>query len=249
MSCETFSQGDSLVHRLDPRGRFLFGVAFAVLVAVSSRFVVLWSGLGLAVVGVALARLPLKPLLKRVLAVNGFLLLLWVLLPPSTPGTPVFSIGRLHYSREGLLLAGRITLKANAIVLAVTVLLGTMDIITLGHALYHLHVPAKLIHLLLFTVRYVDVIHHEYHRLRTAMTVRCFRPGMNLHTYRTLGNLVGMLLVKSFDRAERIVAAMKCRGFRGQFYVLHHFAFQRRDGAFGALMLGALCLLGWGEWR
>ena len=82
----------------------------------------------------------------------------------------------------------------------------------LGHALGHLHVPRKLAHLLLFTVRYLDVLDREYRRLRAAMKVRSFRPRMSLHTYRAYGYLVGMLLVRSFDRSERMLAAMKCRG-------------------------------------
>ncbi len=87
----------------------------------------------------------------------------------------------------------------------------------LGHALGRLGVPWKLVYLLFFTVRYVDVLNREQHRLRAAMRMRAFRPRNNLHTYRTYGYLVGMILVRSLDRAERIVAAMKCRGFRGRF--------------------------------
>lgn len=72
---------------------------------------------------------------------------------------------------------------------------------------------------------------------------------MNLHTYRSLGHLVGMLLVRSFDRAERIAAAMKCRGFQGRFYLLDHFTFGRRDALFcglSASLLIGLVLLEWG---
>ena len=249
MVCDTFSTGESLVHRLDPRVRVVVATAFAVLIAVGQRFEVLGVGVAMAVGGAVVARLPVVATLKRLLAVNLFMVLLWVLLPLSAEGSALFRLGPLAYSSEGARLAARITLKANAIVLALTVLLATMEITTLGHALHHLHAPDKLTHLLLFTVRYIDVIHHEYRRLRDAMRVRCFRGGMNRHTYRTLGNLVGMLLVKSFDRADRIVAAMKCRGFRGRFYVLHHFALARRDVAFGLAALVVLAALGWGEWR
>ena len=248
MVCETFCQGDTLIHRLDPRARVVVACAFSVLVAVSSRFGVLGAALALAVVGAVAARLPAVPTLKRLLAVNVFMAFLWLVVPLTAGGTPLFHLGPLGYSREGVVLSARVTLKANAIVLGLTVLLGTMEITTLGHALHHLRVPAKLTHLLLFTVRYIDVIHHEYERLRNAMRVRCFRPAMSRHTYRTYGNLVGMLLVKSFDRSDRIVAAMKCRGFRGRFYVLHHFAFARRDLLFGIASLVGLVGLGWGEW-
>jgi cobalt/nickel transport system permease protein len=131
-------------------------------------------------------------------------------------------------------------------VLAIVVLVGTLDIVTLGHALSHLHVPDKLTHLLLFTVRYLDVLRREYLRLRAAMKIRGFRPRMSLHTYRSYGYLVGMLLVRSLDRSERIVAAMKCRGFRGRFYLLDHFAFALRDAWFGTacvLLLASLALV------
>ena len=76
-----------------------------------------------------------------------------------------------------------------------------------------------------------------------------FGRAMNGHSYRSLGYLVGMLLVHSFDRSERVLAAMKCRGFCGRYYLLDHFAFvPRRDGPFyAAAFLLAAILLGL-EW-
>ncbi|MFW6162342.1 MAG: cobalt ECF transporter T component CbiQ [Planctomycetota bacterium] len=248
MVCETYFQGDSVVHRLDPRGRVVVAVVFSVLVAVSERFGVLGGGLAAGLGLAVAARLPVRPLLKRLAALNAFMVMLIVLLPLTTFEEPGLDIFGISVSQPGLLLALAVTLKANAIVLALTALVGTLEITTFGHALKHLRVPDKLIHLFLFTVRYIDLLHHEYRRLRQAMRVRCFRPQMSRHTYRAMGYLVGMLLVKSLDRSERVVAAMKCRGFRGQFYVLTHFAFARRDAAFGVLAAAALAVLGWMEW-
>ncbi len=245
MVCETFAHGDAFVHHLDPRGRVLVALAFSVLIAVSGRLEVLAAGLALALLLALLARLPAGPALKRLAGLNAFMLMLWVLLPVTTPGAAICRIGPATLTRQGVLLAAGITLKANAIVLALTALLSTLDVTTLGHALWHLHVPEKLIHLFLFTVRYVDVLHHEYRRQRLAIRVRCFRPRMDRHTYRAIGYMVGMLLVRSLDRSERIVAAMKCRGFRGRFYLLHHFAFTRQDAVFGAASLLILIPLGW----
>jgi cobalt/nickel transport system permease protein len=140
-------------------------------------------------------------------------------------------------------LGAAIALKGNAVVLTLVVLLGTIDAVTLGHTLHHLRVPEKLTHLMLFTVRYLDVLHREYLRLRAAMKARGFRPRLDRHTYRSFGYLVGMLLVRSLDRAERIAAAMKCRGFRGHFFLLDHFAFSRRDVPFCLASLTLLLLL------
>jgi cobalt/nickel transport system permease protein len=183
------------------------------------------------------ARLPAGPLGRRLVAVNAFVLLTVALLPFSTPGRALAHVGSLSYTLEGLVLGARIAARTNAIVLVVTVLLSTVEITRLGHAMSHFRIPSKLIHLMLMTVRYVDLLHHEYHRLATAMKVRGFRPRATLHSYRSLGNLVGMLLVRSFDRSQRIVAAMKCRGFNGRFYVLDHFRFAARDAAFAAMAL------------
>jgi cobalt/nickel transport system permease protein len=184
---------------------------------------------------------------RRLLPLEILLVFLVLVLPWTTPSPGMLDPAEV--SRGGLFLAMVIALKANAVVLLFLTLLGTMDATELGHALAHLRVPKKLAHLLLFTVRYLDLLHREYLRLRAAMKVRSFRPRMNRHTYRAYGYLVGMLLVRSFDRAERILAAMKCRGFQGRFYMLDHFAFSRRRDlpfcAAGAALFAILLFLEW----
>ena len=204
-------------------------VAFALGVVIARRPEVLGLALAVAAAGVFLARLPPRGVLKRLLPLNLLMLTLALLLPLTKSGTPWFHVGPFPVVREGVLLAAVIALKGNAIILAMIVLLGTLETTVLGHALNHLHVPDKLTHLLLFTVRYLEVLRRESVRLHTAMKTRGFRPRMNRHTYRNYGYLAGMLLVRSFDRSERVLAAMKCRGFRGRFYLLDHFAFSRYD--------------------
>jgi cobalt/nickel transport system permease protein len=82
---------------------------------------------------------------------------------------------------------------------------------------------------LLFTVRYLDVISREYKRMRKAMKARAFIPRNSWHTWRSFGYLVGMLLVRSLERSERIYAAMKCRGYCGKLYLFDTMEWQKRD--------------------
>lgn len=224
------------------------GLAFAVTVALSRTFTALLAGVGVALVLGVVARLPLQATLKRLAGLNLFMVVLWVFLPVTTPGTAIREIGPLAITGEGVRSAALVTLKGNVIVLVYTALLSTIEIAHLGHAMSHLRVPDKLTHLFLFTVRYVDVLHHEYQRLAAAMKVRAFRPGMNMHSYRSIGYMVAMLLVGSFDRSERILAAMKCRGFDGRYHLLTHFVATRRDLVFcmsaAAVTAGIICL----EW-
>jgi cobalt/nickel transport system permease protein len=237
------------IGRVDPRLRILAAVGVSVVVAVADRLPVLGAALGAAVVAFAFSGLPPRTALRRLVPLNVLLFLVAAVLPFTTPGKTAWHLGPLAASHQGLLLAAAIWLKGNAVLLALVALFGSMDASTFGHAMSHLRVPDKLTHLLLFTVRYLDVLHRESLRLRAAMKVRAFRPGMNRHTYRAYGHLVGMLLVRSFDRAERIVAAMKCRGFRGRFYLLDHFHYSWADLPFAVLSLAILGGLLWAGWR
>ena len=254
MSCTTYFDGDTQIHRLDPRARIVVTFLFSVLMAVCWQPAVLVAGLATGLALAFAARLPFRPLAKRILRINLFMLIVLLLVPITRPGDPAFTLFTIPFSRDGIRWALCLACKANGIVLAFTALLGTIDPFTLGHAFHFLRVPDKLTHLLLFTLRYLDVLHHEYANLLRAMKARAFRPRMNLHTYGSYAYMMAMLLVRSLERSERIMAAMKCRGFRGQFNTFRDFAFQRRDLLFSLaslLLLVALSLselAGRGAW-
>ena len=225
---------------IDPRVRLLAAAAFALTVVFSSAFPALILGLLLAVALALSARLSLRRTLRRVIAMDLFMLFLLIMLPFTMPGETLFQIGGMSASKEGLLRAFEIILKANAVILALLSLAGTLEATTLGHALARLGAPHKLVHLLLFTVRYLDVISREYRRMRKAMRARAFVARSNRHTWRSIGYLIGMLLVRSLERSERILAAMKCRGYNGHLYLLDDMRVTRADAWFLAAGLPGL---------
>jgi cobalt/nickel transport system permease protein len=248
MISEPFIAGPSAIHRLDPRVRVVMATAFAAVSAVLSGFASLAAALGVALAVALCARLPGVPLLKRLALVNLFILFLWATLPLTFGGPAVGHVGPLPLSREGVLLAARITLKSNAILLALIALVATMSFASLGHALGCLRLPSKILQLLLLTYRYVFVIEQEYNRLWRAARVRGFRPGTDLHTYRTYAYLLGMLFIRAFERAQRVHQAMRCRGFQGRFYSLQRFALGPQDWTAALLMFGTLCGMVILEW-
>jgi cobalt/nickel transport system permease protein len=229
MRVEEFSSGSSIIHTLDPRAKLIATLVFSVSVSLNTDLTAAALAVCLPIGLILIASLSLRQVLIRLVAVNAFIACLWLVMPFSFGENAVYSFGPLHVYREGLLSALLITLKSNAIALMIIALLATSPIFNLVHALSHMGVPDKLVHLFFFCFRYVHVIHEEYHRLVKAMKIRGFKPGTNFHTYRAYAYLVGMLLVRSFDRSARIVAAMKCRGFKGRFYILHHYEMQRHD--------------------
>ena len=246
---EPFSEGASLAHRLDPRGKIVVAGLFAIQMAVAQTYAATLVGLALALICLALARLPLKKVLARLLVVNSFIFFLWIVLPLTYPGDAIWRFGPLTATQQGLIYTGLITLKSNAILIALIALVATVPVVTLGQALHNLHFPDKLCHLLLFTYRYLYVFEQEYHRLVQAMKIRGFQPRTNLHTYRSYAYLAAMLLVRSYDRADRVFQAMRCRGFHGVFYSLRTFSWQRRDGIFVVVSLLVLAILLYLEWQ
>jgi cobalt/nickel transport system permease protein len=247
---EPFAIGDSILHRIDPRFKVVVAAVFSIVVAVSYRFPTLLAALVAPVVLTLAAHLDLKAVARRLLVVIGFLVLLWVLLPLTFEGDALARIGPLTLTRPGVILAAQISLKSLAILLAFIALITTMTFTSLGHALDRLHLSGKLVHLLLMTYRYIFVIEQEYQRMVRAAKIRGFRPGTNLHTYRTFAYFIAMLFIRAAHRADRVYSAMRCRGFNGRLYCLADFPPHPSNWFFAGLMtvfVVGLALLEWGK--
>jgi cobalt/nickel transport system permease protein len=245
---EPFANGSSLLHGVDSRAKLVAAVVYSMVVAVVGDLRVLALATGFAAGLLALARLDAGGLVRRLVVVNAFVAFLWLFLPWSVAGEAVARWGPLVVTREGLLLALRLTLRCNAIICACLALLGTSRIVDLAHGLRALRVPEKLVVVLFFCARYIQVIQGEHRRLVEAMKVRGFRPRMNLHTYRAYANLLGMLFVRSHDRAARIFEAMVCRGFNGRFPALCQGRLRAWDLVAAAVVVGVALALGGLEW-
>ncbi len=243
------SNGDSFLRHLDPRIKVVVVLLFSVVVALAYRFQVLVAALVLGIFTVGLARVPAQELFRRLIPVNLLMLFLWFFLPFTFAGEPFFWIGPLTVTREGVLYATLITVKSNAMMLMLIALVASTPIFTLGHAMHALGIPKKIVHLFFFTYRYIHVMHREYVRLVNSMKIRGFTPRSSLHTYKTIAYMVGMLLVRSFDRAQRVHNAMLCRGFKGNLYSLSTFSIQKKDIVSLIVMGAAILLLGVLEWN
>jgi cobalt/nickel transport system permease protein len=243
MEMEEFASGKSWMHKLDPRVKIVITMVFSVVVALNNHLEMTAISIILPAFLLVCARLDFGKVMLRLAIVNGFTLFLWLFLPFTTPGETIYAIGPFTIQREGVYQALLITLKSNSIILMALALLGTSQIFTLVHAMSHLWVPDKLVHLFFFCFRYIHVIQDEYHRLNNAMKMRGFKPKTNIRTYRAYSYLVGMLLIRSFNRSKRILQAMRCRGFKGKFYILHHYEMKRYDYAVGGSSLAFSILL------
>lgn len=236
---ELFAQGSSFLHRLDPRIKIIGAICYISTIALVNSFTALICAFFISLVMLVSARLPALAVSKRMLLVNGFTLFLWITLPLTYEGNHIYHYGVLTLSQDGIILAARISLKTNTIILSIIALLTTSTIAHLGSALDRMGFPKKICFLLLYSYRYIFVIHQEYLRLLRAAKMRSFSPKTNLHTYKTYAYLFGMTLVKSYNRAQRVHQAMLLRGFNGRLVSLYNYNIGKAD----ILFLCALSLV------
>ncbi|MEM7167421.1 MAG: energy-coupling factor transporter transmembrane component T [Planctomycetota bacterium] len=228
---DRYADLQSPLHRWDP------GLKIIGLGALAFTFALLqgpWlCGLALttAILLLAIARIPIAFVVSRLRWVVLFMLPLFVLLP----------LGRADGVswRQAEVQATVIVLRGLAVTLLLFPMWGTAPFHRSLQALGEYHVPRQLLQLFLFSYRYLFVYLDQLRRLRGALRARHFRPGMNRHTLRTFGYGVGMLIVTSFEQTQRILLAMRARGYRGQMQTLEA---TKRRSADWLKLLGAATL-------
>jgi cobalt/nickel transport system permease protein len=232
----------------DPRWLLAgFGLATAAAAAVQSPAAAAVAAVAAA--GLALAAGLSRPWLLRRLGTLALALVpLLVLLPLTidSAGPAWWEWGWLRVSVRGTELAATLALRALAILALALTLLASAAVTDLARAARSLLVPGLLVQLFLLSYRYTFVLAAELFRLRVAIWSRGFRARMNRHTYRTVGHVTGTLLVRGTERAERVAAAMRCRGFDGHFRTLTHFRTRPADVlTFLLLTASAAALVAW----
>ncbi len=214
--------GDSIFHRWDPRLKISGLLSFMLCLSGLSRLDTACIGVLVGFVSVVASGLALRRSLRRITAMAAFLGMFLVVMPLTVPmqaGDPVVVFQHLPwvpFNLRGLRLAGLIVLKASAIALLVDPLLATAPFSTTVQAMARLAVPETICQMLLLAHRYIYVFQHEAQRMNRGMRVRGFRKRFDLETLRTLGNFLGMLLVRSFERTQRVHDAMLSRGYDGK---------------------------------
>jgi cobalt/nickel transport system permease protein len=89
---EPFAYGNSFVHHLDPRVKIITAAMFSLVVALTYELAILFVSALSALMILVAARLSLKKVFLRLIVVNGFILVLWLFLPFTTPGKTLFTL-------------------------------------------------------------------------------------------------------------------------------------------------------------
>ncbi|MCR4405856.1 MAG: cobalt ECF transporter T component CbiQ [Anaerolineae bacterium] len=252
---DRYSDLDSPIHHLDPRTRILTTLAFVLAVMVTpptswlafTLYASLMAGL------VLLAKLPVRYVLKRSAVVLPFVLMVAVFVPFWGRGQVMGSynvwLWRVSVTHDGLLVLWSVTVKSWLSALALILLSSTTRFSELLKGLEHVGVPRVMVMILAFMYRYIFVLADEVMRMQRARDSRDVAPlrpygGGWLWQIRTVGNMIGTLFIRSYERAERVYGAMVARGFDGQVRTLNDLHFRRADLGFGIVFSAALLTIG-----
>lgn len=243
----------SPVHRADPRLKF---VAVIVTILVISLLPVgAFVALGLtwlALIAVStLAALGPMRLSRGAFVAAPFLLaaLPLIFVRSGDPiGTIVLGPIALTLSGEGLVLFATIAAKSWLSVQAALLLTFTTPFHDLVDALRDLRLPRILVTIISFMYRYLAVLGEEASRMLRARSARSAavagRSGGGLRWRAAVtGSMVGSLFLRSYERSERIYAAMQSRGFDGTFRHLSSRSIPTASWAAFGLVLVALISL------
>ena len=247
---DKFAHLKSPLHSWDPRVKIISISILILSIVLLKDPRVAFLGLILAIILVFLSKIPFSFVFVHLRWVLFFVLALFIILSLTTPGNLLMRLSFLSISREGVRLSLLISLRAISAALLIFPMIGTMRFNLSLKTLQKIRIPDKLIQLLMFTYRYIFLFLDEEKRIFMAANSRGWVRKTNLFTLKTTGNLVGMLLIRSFERTERIRDAMVSRGYSGRLKTLDDLTLCWKDffkaalAVTGAIMLS---LSGWME--
>ena len=167
----------------------------------------------LLLVAAALAsKIPLLLLFKRALIEIPFIF--FAILMPFFGTGEKFEIAGIELYREGLLAGTSIVVKGTLGVLAAVILSTTTTAREILRGLERLKLPAVMVQIASFMLRYVNVISDEMERMKVARESRGF-VATGIKHWKVLATSAAALFIRSYERGERVHLAMLSRGFDG----------------------------------
>ena len=197
--------------KLDARAKLLAALLAVVVISTSppAAWLVAASQLALALILALVSGAPWKKLAGRLILGIPFVLMAAALLFLTTGWD------------RGL----TVVLKGTAALVVLAALTLTTEIAELVWAIRKLGAPKSVNLIASMMLRYIEMLAEEFARMSRARAARCGGPLAGVALFQVHGNQTGLLLVRSWERAERIHSAMLSRGFTGEMpeTKAHHF--------------------------
>ena len=220
-----FFPGTSFVHRLDPRTKLVTLVLYIVALFVAAGWISYAVCFVFLAVSIAISRIPLKALFHGLKPLVFVLVLTGILNIFFTPGEPIFTLGVVSVSMEGIVQAVRMMLRILMLISATFLLTYTTSPISLTDGLESLLSPLKAIKvpvhelsmMMCIALRFIPTLIEETDKIMCAQKARGadFESGNLFARVKALIPILVPLFISAFRRADELATAMECRCYQG----------------------------------
>jgi cobalt/nickel transport system permease protein len=228
---DTLADGDTLLHRLDPRAKLLTAVVFIFIVVSYDKYEIagLLPFFLYPAMLIGLGDLPLGYLLRKLLIVSPFIIFIGIF-NPWLDRTVMVQLGPLGIS------GGWISFLSLLLRFALTVggallLIASTGFTTICMAMEKMGTPRVFTVQLLLLYRYLFILIGETIRMIRAHSLRSFNR-RNRVPFQVFLQMLGNLLLRTIDRAQRIHMAMLSRAFTGDIRIVRQFSFGYKEALF-----------------
>ena len=216
---------DSILHRLDPRVKFVGTMVYIVSLFVASSWIVYALSAIFLAATIRLSKVPfkfmvrgLKPIMM-ILAITLFFNLIF------TPGETIFSIWIIKITKEGIVLAVKMAIRLTFLIMGASVMTLTTTPNQLTDGLERLMRPLNVIHvpvheiamMMSIALRFIPILLEETDKIMKAQMARGadFETGGLIQKVKNMVPLLVPLFVSAFRRANDLAMAMEARCYNG----------------------------------
>lgn len=217
--------GESVVHNLDPRVKISITFVFIINLFIINNFIGYIPSFLFLIAVIIVSRVPAKYIFKGLKPIFVILIITALINIFLTSGKPIYSIGPLEVTEEGLRLAGFMVLRLVFLIVGTSLLTLTTSPISLTDGIEHLLNPLKkigvpaheLAMMMTIALRFIPTLLDETDKIMKAQMARGadFESGNVIKRAKNLVPLLVPLFISSFRRADDLAMAMEARCYRG----------------------------------
>ena len=215
---------DTFIHRLDPRVKIVGVFLYIITIFFVDNFYGYIPFVILLIVMLAVAKIPIKSVLKSLKPVIFIIIITGLINLITTPGRAVFELGPVTVTAEGIYRTGFTVLRLILIILSTSVLTYTTSPMELTYGLEKLFSPLKkfgfpageLAMMISISLRFIPTLFDEAQKIRMAQMARGadFESGNIINRAVSMIPLLVPLFINSFKRSDDLATAMEARMYR-----------------------------------
>lgn len=216
---------DSVLHRMDPRTKLFGTMAYIVSLFIADHMLTYMAAACFLVLAIRMSKVPVKFMVRGLKSIVVLLLISVSFNLFLTPGTPIFKIGFIQMTWEGVEFAAFMAIRLIFLVLGSTILTLTTTPNQLTDGLEKslgflgkVGVPVHEVSMMMsIALRFIPILIEETDKIMKAQMARGadFESGNLLQKAKAMVPLLVPLFISAFRRATDLAMAMEARCYRG----------------------------------